>query len=371
MHYILFFIPVWMTMSLALRDQYKRRDAISSILLTLVSLLLTARFGLLAHFFDGGERLPALAVIEELTSLYILPFTYMFLCDQCGTRWNNGTARIMLAMPLAWLLSFVPALSWVDFRCWVAVAQCVAIGVGMGRLYFRIRAYGMAFTRQLRIYYAWMGSLILFTVLSFVLGMDHGGTEPLRWIYFIGFMLIIATGFLIIPYSFHVQPTPAKQPQAEAQTATDPQAPAEVVAAETQATTEAAAPAETEAEGKSAKEESVIPQNEHLIEAMHKLMEEELYYLKDNISIDDMAQQLGTNRTYVTRLMRQEYGLTFIEYVNVARIQYSQMLLYRSPHITLDEVAEKSGFQSTSNYCRAFKRYTGTTPKGWLQDANH
>lgn len=114
--------------------------------------------------------------------------------------------------------------------------------------------------------------------------------------------------------------------------------------------------------------DSVGKLNEHLIEAMHKLMEEERYFLGENISIDDMAHQLGTNRTYVTRMMREEYGLTFIEYINVARIQYSQKLLYTLPDITLEEVAMKSGFQSTSNYCRAFKRYTGSTPKGWQQD---
>lgn len=114
--------------------------------------------------------------------------------------------------------------------------------------------------------------------------------------------------------------------------------------------------------------DSVGKLNEHLIEAMHKLMEEDRYFLGENISIDDMAHQLGTNRTYVTRMMREEYGLTFIEYINVARIQYSQKLLYTSPDITLEEVAMKSGFQSTSNYCRAFKRYTGSTPKGWQQD---
>lgn len=112
-------------------------------------------------------------------------------------------------------------------------------------------------------------------------------------------------------------------------------------------------------------EKSMI-QNKELVANLHKVLEEDKVFLRPDIHIDDVARMLLTNRTYVTRLMRQEYGLSFIEYVNVARIQYSQKLLYTS-NMTLDEVAEESGFQSTSNYCRAFKRYIGTSPMGWLQ----
>lgn len=113
-------------------------------------------------------------------------------------------------------------------------------------------------------------------------------------------------------------------------------------------------------------DEKAVTQNTELIAGLHKVLEQEKVFLKPDIHIDDVAKMLLTNRTYITRLMRQEYGLTFIEYVNVARIQYAQSLLYTT-RMTLEEVSEKAGFQSTSNFCRAFKRYTGTTPKGWKQ----
>lgn len=106
--------------------------------------------------------------------------------------------------------------------------------------------------------------------------------------------------------------------------------------------------------------------NERLIADLHKVLEEDKVFLRPDIHIDDVARMLLTNRTYITQLMRQEYGLSFIEYVNVARIQYSQSLLY-SAQMSLDDVAYKSGFQSTSNYCRAFKRYIGTSPVAWVQ----
>lgn len=113
--------------------------------------------------------------------------------------------------------------------------------------------------------------------------------------------------------------------------------------------------------------EKSVTNNKDLVASLHKLLEEDKVFLQPDIRIDDVARMIYTNRTYITRLMRQEYGLTFIEYVNIMRIQHSQHLLY-SYNMTLDEVAYKSGFQSTSNYCRAFKRYIGTSPLTWLQN---
>lgn len=121
---------------------------------------------------------------------------------------------------------------------------------------------------------------------------------------------------------------------------------------------------ETESKADDDDDEKGVTQNVELVAGLHRVFEEEKVFLRPDIHIEDVAKMLLTNRTYVTRLMRQEYGLSFIEYVNVARIQHSQSLLYTT-NMTLDEVAERSGFQSTSNYCRAFKRYIGTTPLAW------
>lgn len=119
--------------------------------------------------------------------------------------------------------------------------------------------------------------------------------------------------------------------------------------------------------------ESMYDAQEHveLILKMHRFMEEEKYFLNPDARLDDFARVMGTNRTYVTQIVRKEFGMTFIEYINVARIQHSQRLLYTHPSMALEDVAVQSGFQSASNYCRAFKRYTGTSPIQWLRETNH
>lgn len=352
MSYLFLFIPVWMFMALALRDQYHRGNTVSTVLLGLTSLLVTVRFYIVAYLFDGGQPHSWLSLAEVVASLYIMPCTYMFLCDQCGSFWNNREARMMLALPFLTLLKpLIPGLEEVELRDWVVIAQCLIIALCMTRLWYRIRNYELPFTRPLKLYYGWMGCLLFFTILSFAGGVNHTSSPVLHGVFFVLYALIIGVGYLIIPYSFQIPPVVPVTPATNSETEKE---------SETEDRTET-----TEAE-----EGNDLP-NQHLIDALHKLMEEELYFLEENVNIDDLAQRIGTNRTYVSRLMRQEYGLTFIEYVNVARIQHSQKLLYTSPDLTLEEVALKSGYQSSSNYFRAFKRYAGCTPKQWQQESRH
>lgn len=110
--------------------------------------------------------------------------------------------------------------------------------------------------------------------------------------------------------------------------------------------------------------DSFMRQNAHLAIKLHELFEENRLYLRQSIKIDDVSSMLGTNRTYVTRLMKQEFGLTFNDYVNLARVEHSQRLLLDSDD-TIENIALASGFPSSSAYCRVFKRITGTSPTTW------
>lgn len=369
MSYLLLFVPVWMSMALALRDQYERRNTISTVLLALTSVLITIRFYIVAFFFDGGQMNAMLHWAEFIASLYIMPCAYMFLCDQCGTFWNNRVAKTMLVLPFLTLLSPIIGMEKAELRDWIVVVHCLIIAFCMVRLWLRIRSYELPFTQSLKLYYLWMGSLLSFTILTFICGINHTSSSILHWIFFSIYAVVIAAGYLIIPYSFMIENTKsdstvinnsASAPQVT--TALEEPKEERNVPVET-AQMEVMSQSETDVED----EESKLSQ--YLIDAIHHQMEDEEYYLGANINIDDLAHRIGTNRTYITKLMRQEYGLTFIEYITAARIQHSQKMLFTHPELTLEEVSMKSGFQSTSNYCRAFKRITGSTPKQWLQES--
>lgn len=82
-------------------------------------------------------------------------------------------------------------------------------------------------------------------------------------------------------------------------------------------------------------------------------MKREKLYMKPHLTLGELAERLGTNRTYLSRYFNQSQHKTFFEYINAMRIKIAVDMLERTNY-TLDVVAEKSGFNSLSTFRRAF-----------------
>lgn len=104
-------------------------------------------------------------------------------------------------------------------------------------------------------------------------------------------------------------------------------------------------------------------------EELKQVMNEGQLYLNKNLTLNDLAHALKTNRTYVSSYLSQVRGQTFYDYINQMRIERVSMpLLQEHPEYTLDYVAEKSGFASISTFRRAFIKLTGQTPRQYALD---
>ena len=87
-------------------------------------------------------------------------------------------------------------------------------------------------------------------------------------------------------------------------------------------------------------------------------------YLNPKLTISDVANFIGTNRTYLSHYINNTLQTNFYDYINNYRIENASksLLTYVNPILTIEEVAEKSGFNSTSTFRRAFLKNTGMTP---------
>ncbi|MBQ8656336.1 MAG: helix-turn-helix domain-containing protein, partial [Prevotella sp.] len=103
-----------------------------------------------------------------------------------------------------------------------------------------------------------------------------------------------------------------------------------------------------------------------LIQRIYRLMEEQQLYLNSELKVQDVADALGTNRTYVSNCIKNIRGCSFSQFVNGYRVEYAKQLLRSNAGIKLSEVWACSGFSSESSFFRAFKAVTGTTPKDWI-----
>jgi AraC-like DNA-binding protein len=82
------------------------------------------------------------------------------------------------------------------------------------------------------------------------------------------------------------------------------------------------------------------------------------------LRITSVSDSLKTNRTYISRLINDEFGVNFNEFVNKYRIEEAKKLLEsnESKLFTMEHIAEKSGFGSVNSFTRVFKEFEGITP---------
>lgn len=109
---------------------------------------------------------------------------------------------------------------------------------------------------------------------------------------------------------------------------------------------------------------AIKTQNPDLGEALSRWLESG-GYRKQGVTLDDLTRDLGSNRSYVSAHINSTYNCNFREWINSLRIEYSKTLLTTQPDITIEKVAEESGFSTSAYFCRQFSMREGTTPTKW------
>ena len=99
-------------------------------------------------------------------------------------------------------------------------------------------------------------------------------------------------------------------------------------------------------------------------ELLMKVMVEGKLYLNPKLTISEVANAIGTNRTYLSNYFNNTLQTTFYDFINNFRIENAskQLLESTQPLHSIEEVAEQSGFNSVSTFRRAFVKNTGMSP---------
>lgn len=97
--------------------------------------------------------------------------------------------------------------------------------------------------------------------------------------------------------------------------------------------------------------------------ALERWVEQGQMYLRPDLTLQEIAQALATNRTYVSNYISQVIGMSFYDYINRLRIERSAIpLINEHPEYTFEYIARQSGFASMATFRRAFMKITGQTP---------
>ena len=84
------------------------------------------------------------------------------------------------------------------------------------------------------------------------------------------------------------------------------------------------------------------------------------HYYSD-ISLESLSKKFFMHPSYISRAFKQQLNISFTDFLKSVRIREVTLLL-QSSELSVMQIAEKTGFDSSTSLCRAFKSVMGTTP---------
>ncbi len=87
------------------------------------------------------------------------------------------------------------------------------------------------------------------------------------------------------------------------------------------------------------------------------------------VSIEQMAENLGYNRAYLSRIFKQVTGASPASYLLKLRLEQSRRLLRERTELTIEQIAASVGFQDALYYSKQFKRMYRETPTAYRKKA--
>lgn len=88
----------------------------------------------------------------------------------------------------------------------------------------------------------------------------------------------------------------------------------------------------------------------------------------ESVTLPDIAKAAGMNHTTLTALMKEELGLTAIEYLMKYRITVAKKQL-EFTSVPIKDIANMTGFKTVQHFSRVFKAQTGATPAEFRKNA--
>lgn len=118
---------------------------------------------------------------------------------------------------------------------------------------------------------------------------------------------------------------------------------------------------------KPAKKESFVMGDDKinsLYTELCRLMENERLYTEAQLTREKMAERLGTNRTYLIKVIKEKTNMNYLQFVNSYRINEAIKILSNKDMVSypLKQIWSDLGFSSPSTFFKLFQQAVGITP---------
>jgi two-component system response regulator YesN len=89
-------------------------------------------------------------------------------------------------------------------------------------------------------------------------------------------------------------------------------------------------------------------------------------HFQENISLTEVADEIGISSTYLSSEFKKEVGTGFSDYLIDLRLERAKQLI-RDGNIELKEIAQLCGFNNYAYFFTVFKRKMNVTPKEYIK----
>ncbi|WP_299123547.1 helix-turn-helix domain-containing protein [uncultured Tenacibaculum sp.] len=103
------------------------------------------------------------------------------------------------------------------------------------------------------------------------------------------------------------------------------------------------------------------------------LFEKNNDFLNNDINLQNLATKFNTNSNYLSKVINQHKNLTFTNYINNLRIEYTIQKLKTDSFLrkyTIKAIATEVGFKNSQSFSKAFFKYTGIKPSYFIKELN-
>ncbi|GAA4279342.1 hypothetical protein GCM10022259_40670 [Aquimarina mytili] len=100
------------------------------------------------------------------------------------------------------------------------------------------------------------------------------------------------------------------------------------------------------------------------------LMQEKKPYLNNKLLKAELAEMLGVSNPEMARLLNENIGMNFFEYINYYRIKEFVSLARseKAKNLTFFGLAQEAGFNSKTTFNKSFKKLMGTSPSEYFNN---
>ncbi len=99
-----------------------------------------------------------------------------------------------------------------------------------------------------------------------------------------------------------------------------------------------------------------------IVGKLEQAMSEKKYFLKSDLSLEKLAELIGTSKHYLSQAINENLEMNFFEYINHLRIHEAKALLQSNKELTVIEIAYQVGYNNKVSFNKAFKNIVGHVP---------